>query len=483
MKVPEVIGQRVFTHGDQVAFATLSHDWNPLHMDSVKARRLVSGGQVVHGINILLTALEFAAEKNLLPGKISRVRSEFKITVNLGEEVFFSLLELSAEQAVIIASLGEVVCTRMIVSFGDELSDQSPILGMHRDSISVGASLTPMALSQQQYQGYAADLVWAAEKTVKAADLYPHLAEHCNANLCHAFAMLSYIVGMVCPGLNSVFVSLDVAFMAGWQDMTHTGFHVAKFEDRVKLLELAVDDGPLRGTIKAFYRPEPVGQPGIAKVMDSVSAGEFADLDAYVIGGSRGLGELVGKIIAAGGGHATLSYVLGKADATHVCDEVNAALPGSCSIDQFDISSADIDEKAAMLAERNAIFYFATPVISKKINTVFDPEVFRRLLDFYVYSFFRLCAALEKHAKHKISVFYPSTVFVAERPNGMTEYAMAKSAAELMINDMNRAFRRVRIHVARLPRLRSDQTNSVFPVKTEDNLDHMLKVVRYVATS
>jgi hypothetical protein len=75
----------------------------------------------------------------------------------------------------------------------------------------------------------------------------------------------------------------------------------------------------------------------------------------------------------------------------------------------------------------------------------------------------------------------PSTVFISERPDGLVEYAMAKAAAEVLIEDINRSFSRVSILSTRLPRLGTDQTSSVLKLPTGDNLDALLPVVRAMA--
>jgi hypothetical protein len=62
----------------------------------------------------------------------------------------------------------------------------------------------------------------------------------------------------------------------------------------------------------------------------------------------------------------------------------------------------------------------------------------------------------------------------------MTEYAMAKSAGEALCADMNRALKPLHVTVTRLPRLPTDQTASITPVKTASSLETMLPVVREV---
>ena len=49
---------RKFTSADQIQFATVSGDCNPMHVDAVQARRMQSGAPVVHGIHLLLWALD-----------------------------------------------------------------------------------------------------------------------------------------------------------------------------------------------------------------------------------------------------------------------------------------------------------------------------------------------------------------------------------------------------------------------------------------
>ena len=70
------------------------------------------------------------------------------------------------------------------------------------------------------------------------------------------------------------------------------------------------------------------------------------------------------------------------------------------------------------------------------------------------------------HSNLGISVLYPSSVAVVDRPGDMTEYAMAKSAGEILCADLERSDKRFRILVERLPRMLTDQTaEAVIPAK------------------
>src|SRR3954471_22051157 len=52
------LASRTFTLDDQFAFARLSGDLNPMHLDAGFARRTQAGAPVVHGIHNLLWAMD-----------------------------------------------------------------------------------------------------------------------------------------------------------------------------------------------------------------------------------------------------------------------------------------------------------------------------------------------------------------------------------------------------------------------------------------
>ena len=99
-------------------------------------------------------------------------------------------------------------------------------------------------------------------------------------------------------------------------------------------------------------------------------------------------------------------------------------------------------------------------------------------LQFYVHGFSDHCLALTTDSGEPLTAFYPSTVFLDERPAGMTEYAMAKAAGEQLCADINLYVPNVHVLVRRLPKLPTDQTAGVLPERETDALEALLPVLR-----
>ena len=77
-------------------------------------------------------------------------------------------------------------------------------------------------------------------------------------------------------------------------------------------------------------------------------------------------------------------------------------------------------------------------------------------------------------------IYYPFFSVGHRASCGMTEYAVAKAAGEVLSAHMNNALAPVHVTATRLPRLPTDQTASVIAAETALPLDIMLPIVREV---
>ena len=473
------LGERVFDHSDQTRFASLSGDFNPMHMDPVAARRLLSGRQVVHGMHTLILAIDrWAAAGGTLHGEL---QCDFANPVNLGDVVSFSAALDPHGGRTILAQVAGQRCATIVL--GDPEAKIAELA-------TIKNPLEPEA-EAPDYSGLETPLVreptlWVGTKgriSPKPGDfeaLFPSACRAFGRHRVQALAGLSYWVGMVSPGLHSIFSSVRAKWSnnagAAGQDLCFT---VEKYDPRIRLLTVSFC-GVIEGEIKAFVRPEPQLQPSTQDLLANVVVDEFAGTHSLVIGGSRGLGELTAKLLAAGGGDVTITYATGREDALRVQADIASAGRGGCWIRQHVMNEMAPDALADAVAP-NAIFFFATPRIFRKSPLAFDAVLFAEFTTTYATEFARLCTWAEGlRSTSPVRIFYPSSTAVAERPRGMTEYSMAKAAAEVLIEDLNRRLRTVHIICERLPRLSTDQTAALLNTKVPPNLEVMLPIVRRV---
>ena len=70
---------------------------------------------------------------------------------------------------------------------------------------------------------------------------------------------------------------------------------------------MSIDSSGLYGSIKAFIRPGDIHQPLCSSIRNIVEASCFLGQRALVVGGSRGLGEVISKVLAMGGAEVMLT--------------------------------------------------------------------------------------------------------------------------------------------------------------------------------
>lgn len=477
-----LIGARSFDAADQENFARLSLDRNPMHMDPVAARRMLTGHAVVHGMHVVLCALDLLAKQVSLSFEL--MTCTFDNAVNVGDHVDFFLDQTDEDEWRMDARVNGLLSAsvklrrRLEGAANNRLepqadlprcSDVSPndVTGLH-----VPLDIPP---TEQVGRTYVIN-----PQAPYGAHPFPRICEQLGQERVGALCSLSYFVGMVCPGLNSIFGSLQVNLTHPASSSSSMLFHVRKFDERMRIFEVAFV-GPVSGTLRAFSRPPPHTQPSFHELLTKVTRGEFDKTSSLVIGGSRGLGELTAKCIAAGGGSVAITYATGGTDADRVCAEINEHARTLARSVKWDAASESFESLDLDWPALDAVYYYATPRIYRKKANVYDPELFAEFCAFYVNTFFKMCAFLESIPTTKpVRIFLPSTVFTEERPKGMTEYAMAKAAAELLAQDMNRTFRRARVYCERLPRMDTDQTLSLLKSTTSPALATILGVIRSV---
>jgi len=471
-----IIGRRTFSDQDQQQFASLSRDRNPMHVDPIAARRLLTGRQVVHGVHVLLVALDCWRNRSATPPVA--ITCSFDNPVNVGDLVFFVQKDAADGTSVIEARVNELVCAHIVLADACAVPAQAGNARTPRAPLPRRADLDDLArpLEESPAAHLAFEFCIRLTEVADLRSLFPRAHALLGRRVATA-AALSYFVGMVCPGLHSVFASLRIELEDESEDGTSLAFRVRRYDERVRMFDVEFH-GCGRGSIRAFQRPPPRAQSSLAQLGEQVSSDEFRGTSTLVIGGSRGLGELTAKLIACGGGDVAISYAVGLDDAARIKQEIDEFGRGKCEILQLDLTAIPLQMPSLDWNGIDVIYFFATPRIYRKKPEFFEPRLFAEFCDFYISAFYQLCMQVEKVATRRVNVFFPSSVFVEKRPKGMTEYAMAKAAAETLIEDLNRAFKRVAVHPVRLPKLDTDQTASILGAETGVNAAVLLPIIR-----
>jgi len=468
------LAQRTFNHAAQTRFADVSGDHNPMHVDALQARRTQAGAPVVHGIHLLLWALDSlaAAQPHLPP--FHSLRAQFKTFVYLDELVEVEFTQQRDGGFRLSLNVANALRSKVSITCGAAL-EECP--GWSSSLETLPFSPTPHDLDFELWCGRSNRIPFHMTPG-DAEELFPAAAKWLGTRRIVAIAATTYLVGMVCPGRHSLYSELAVSACTEPRLEDSLAFRVTEADARFRSVDQEIAGGGLMGTVKSFARHPPTMQARMDSLAEVVTPGEFAGSVVLIVGGSRGLGELTAKLIAAGGGRVIVSWQVGKEDAERVALEIRAA-GGMCETLSFDARKPALPQLAALAAAPTHAYYFATPTIFRPQAEMFVQSRLDEFVAIYVDGFWQLAQALRSR-RPGVSLFYPSSVFVTERPRGMTEYAMSKAAGEVLCAEMNASLAPLHVTVARLPRLATDQTASFSGQDAALPLDAMLPIVRDV---
>jgi NADP-dependent 3-hydroxy acid dehydrogenase YdfG len=458
-----------FTPAEQGRFARLSGDVNPIHVDPVAARRIAAGEPIVHGMHAVLRAVDELVTRTAASTTIS---ARFERPILVGELV---QLTKTASDAIAFA-----------------LDDGLPLVTVRLERTKRDPSATPIPDGNvSPSPRLAQPRVWTIADIGGAAGVigftpskaltrqFPRATRAFGTHAIAAIAAISRLIGMECPGRNSLIAGVSLRVHRG-DDGRRLHWRVARVDSRFGLVGIAVNGGGLHGTVDVFVRPAAVAPASWPSAAAAVAPNVFAGQRALVIGGSRGLGAATAQLVIAGGGACLATFAAGSDEATTLRRTV-ARAGRRLEIARLDVTR-DATGGFSRVCKRfrpTHLYYFATPRIFGRRRDPFDAERFRTFADVYVSGFATVCRAALEATPLALTVFYPSTTTLDSVPaRELTEYAAAKAAGESVCASLNASTPRLRIHVKRLPRTATDQTASVLPVPAADPIAVMVPILR-----
>lgn len=473
MRRTMILGEKQMRAEDQSRFASVSGDVNPLHVDPLVARRTSFGRQVVHGVHTLLWSLDCFFE-TVTGSPPAGLDVRFAKPAFVGDTLCVVLaeegddrkrLEITASGASLVTIVLDYRAVRRRPPAFEVASASAP-------------RTSPRLVDLAEIDGLQGTLP-LADAMPEATSMFPAVTRALGASAVLALIATSRVVGMECPGMHSLFSGLTVDIDQLEKETGRLDWRVAKVDARFRRVNLDVCGGGISGRLETFLRAPPTNQLPMSEVCSAVGSSEFEGQHALIIGGSRGLGEVTAKVIAAGGGIPTVTYAVGREDAEMLAAEIEAA-GKRCRTMTYDVRRPPGAQLATLVDAPASFYYFATGSIFQRKAGLYEPELLREFLSFYVDGFFSLCSELTAHRTGRLVGFYPSTVALEKPMRELTEYSLAKQAGELLCAHLTSFTPALDIVVKRLPRILTDQTATLFPVRSESPLEVMLPIVREV---
>jgi acyl dehydratase len=437
---------RTISAADSSRFASLSGDYNPIHNEAIAARGQLYGRAVIHGVHTLCLALDCWAQQQSYPCTLMSLTTDFKKPVHAADELVITSEVKGEKYILLVTKSGSVVlkarfATAAHLSAPVVASAQHPpieeAVALQSEQLATAFGNVPLLLNP-----------------VEAKAMFPNLVHVFGLDTLAVILATTRVVGMKCPGLNSLYLRLRLSFSAPNEIAAALQYMVSSHDDRFGILDLGFSAGGVTGSAQCYVRPTMVEQPRTAALKERVEPDQFAGQRALVVGGSRGLGEYTAKLIAAGGGEVLLSYRSGQQDADVVVVDMlnNGAVANSVHVDASDAGWVT----ALPLTDFTHIYYFASPKIEASSGK-FNQELYASFRRIYVDALEELLDAL-KCAAGKVHVFVPSSTYLNSPDPEFAEYIQAKTEMEGLCAIAAEHNNNLVISVPRLPRLLTDQT-------------------------
>ena len=472
MELSEIKITKTYNFTQQEEFSVLSGDFNPVHLDSIFARRELVGDIVVHGIHLVLGALDFLIDSPLIRQRIfiHFIKVKFHNPVYLNKKLTISINQDGQNAKVVIRDAKSLLLSEIIVRYGFE------------NALFVGNIINSNLFNLKYPSKYAISELMGHHGNCElylnddlCKKILPNVYQYLSHIQTAEILALTRIVGMECPGLKSLFSGFELESKSG--NLSRIEYKVSKVIERFSMVNLDIIGPTFSGIVETFYRPEPFDQPTIKEIASKIEYRSLENMVALIIGGSRGLGETTAKIIAAGGGTPIITYFKGKQDAEKICKEICEA-KYTCYSKMVNIEylGNSLDEFPNLL-KVNTIFYFASPKIFVKKSTDFDRDLFDSFFNYYVDGFSELIKLAQQKLPQNLTFFYPSSIAIEEKATDLTEYIMAKNAGEYLCEILRNKYIGLNILVERLPRMHSDQTLNLFQFPAASTFDVMYPLI------
>ena len=442
--------QNGITEDDCIKFSKLSGDFNPIHLDSNYAYKSMFGEQIVYGSLQILKCLNLFAKQVKKSIFIKKLKVLFKTALYLNKQ-YLIRGEFDDNKAIIQLYQNEVLVCKIALDYeSNKVSDKPYNTDIYIKDV-------PNQQESNQLIVDNLDFNYAACK-----DIFPETFIFINKSCIGSILMSTRVIGMKCPGLNSIFNSLELTFTQQSQDNSTTCFCDCSI-NQFNSCTIKINSKHCFGILRAFVRPKPIIQNSIRLLKkNNYILNNLKNKKVLVIGGSNGIGSQCCKILSLSGAQVLFTYYRDKDAAKKLKDEIDSECQQKINYHQFDILNYSVDTiNKLKLFSAEVLIYFATPKINDKHSKQLSANIFKEFTNCYIFQFDKLIN--EIGIRNLKVIFSPSSSAIEDLPQNMLEYALAKSAFETYMRILSKFG--IKVLCPRFPRVHTSLSQSILNIK------------------
>lgn len=454
---------RIFTMKDQNDFASLSGDYNPIHINEKESIKTHAGQPIVHGVNLVIWALE-AFKIDIKKNTIIKIKFISQVNLDTKVQAIFS----EDKNEILILGDNKIKLCSIKFIILDTLNNTS--ISSHKVKFKTGKKNPDNVEIEEVRIDKKIDKLYGGSKKHLAKILFPYLVKNFGLDVVYEMACVSSIVGMKIPGNHSLFLNLSLSY----NHNSKTNYIIVKNKHEIlKILTIEYIGKNFNAEIQALFRPKPTKVKKILDLKKELPEKiSLKNKKVLIIGGSRGLGAYVTKLCSIMGAELVFTYSSQDREAKLIEEDIvdNGGIAKSIKMNVLDDNDIEIlDDKF------DYIYYFASPKILPNTSKNFNKKMYDHYHLFYVDVFKKIVERFGSLNK-KTKFLYPSTTYIDVDKDGFEEYINAKKKGEEICKSYTKN-NFGRFYYPRIPPLNTDQNLSILPSKNNSASEYAFHVI------
>lgn len=445
--------KKKFTPNLQNKFANSSLDKNLIHMDMIESRLHFSGQVIVHGMHVLIWALDEFVNKFLnlvVDYEIFDIKCKFLKPIFLNELLDLKITNNENIFYLIVSKNDTRLTTIRIKLKSGSIKKNEYSNLCYFDLLKIKE---PLESNKNFFTrtGYV-DISSIDLKFLKK--YYKHFSNFFSENTIRSLQGLSSVIGMIYPGKRSLITEINLQeYKKQKNNGDYLYFKLNKQSEALGYKQILIESNSLAANVDTLDRPNPVNFNNISLYSGLVKKNSYKDHKVLIIGGSRGIGAMMAKLLAYGNAQVIITYKHCEKEARSIAKHknINAFL--------FDVKTKKINPDIINIFKNiDSVFYFASTKIFFRRTKKYHLNYKKEFDDIFVNSF-KMCLyeilRLNNNLKYCL---YPSTSEINNKNSINIEYINSKILAEKVCAQMKRSYPNINIYAPRLEKIITHQT-------------------------